>query len=174
MDLFGSVLPDWLGDAGAGVLLLLMAFIGYQLIVRGILPLMRMLAKEFKQAADERQEFFEKTVIPHLTALNENLQKAMDMQRELYEAKLQAIEREHAAERDRLVKQIEELTRQVDELTKRIAKLEAEAKDKEAELAKLRKQLADMTAERDALQAQLKAMEAAKEGANDGKDKPTG
>lgn len=161
MEILSNV-PEWVGSAGQGAAVLLAVWLVSQLIMGGILPLMRELNRDRDQVADERRGFYEKEVMPTLQNLVNELKAAMTTQREQYEAKLTLLERERNAEREKLIEQIKQLTAQVQALTERITRLEEEGKSKDREIESLRAERDDLRAELDVLKAELAAVEAAR------------
>lgn len=157
MDFLNNV-PEWVGSAGQGATILLAVWLVSQLIMGGILPLMRELNRDRDQVAEERRDFYEKEVMPTLQNLVTELKTALNTQRQQYEAKLDLLERERNAEREKLIEQIKQLTAQVQALTERITKLEEEGKTKDTEIAALKAQLSAVTTERDTALAKLAAM----------------
>lgn len=160
-----------LGELGTAALVVVGIIVISWLVMFGVLPLMRGLWKARERLSEEQQEFYEKTVIPTLKGLAENLQNTLVEQRTLYEAKLSEqrtlyevkltnVEKERNAERDKLVREITLLTEKVQLLTQRIEKLELENRAKDDEILRLKEELNKIIAERDGLKAELAAMDA--------------
>lgn len=154
MDFINSI-PEWLGQASAAVLVVVVVLIFYSLFTRGLLPFFRELNDERGKLQKEQRDFYEIKVIPALEGIAASLKNALEIQRVQYEGKLAMIEHDRNIERAKLVSQITDLTAQIKILGDRIAALEAESLKKDKEIAELKDRLLIAEKERDNLKAQL-------------------
>lgn len=157
---FWAGIPAWVIGAPATVLLTIVVYIFYRLntaSMNAIVPLIKDLLKEREKLSGEQREFYETNVIPNLIAIADNLKAALAQQREIFDGKVQAIEREHKLERENWAEQVRQLTVQVDELTKQIATVK---QSKDEEIVALKLLLAEKQIELDTANARLAAMDA--------------
>lgn len=172
-----STIPEWVGNASAAALIVITVLVFYSLITKGLIPFLRELNDDRRRLQAEQREFYENKVIPTLQGLADNLKNALEIQRVQYEGKLAMLENERNLERDKLVRQITELTNQIKTLSARIEILEKDNRQKDAELNDLRKRLNEVEAERDSLKARLLILDmadAARHGeSSDSKPRPT-
>jgi hypothetical protein len=165
---FWENIPTWLGGASAAALLTIVVYIFYRIIV-ALVALIKDVLGEREKISSEQRRFYETNVIPNFTTLTENLKTALAQQREIFDGKLEAVEREHKLERENWAEQVRQLTAQVDELTRQIA---AVKQSKDDEIVALKLQLAEKQIALDTANARLAAMDAAQrmsEGEADGK-----